>query len=422
MSRFWKISLLVVAVVVVLAIGARVLRGGGHEGRGHGKPGSSASAAGAQGQDEDTGPVPVTAVPATVQEVPVYASALGTVTALNTVTVNPQVGGQLMSINFKEGEEVKKGQLLAQIDPRSLQASADQAAAAKRQNQALLATARSNFARSSAPEYQEYVSKTDLDTQRNQVAQYEAAVSANDASMRAAQVQLQYTRITAPIDGIAGIRGVDVGNIVSASTSIVTLTQIHPIYVSFNLPERQLTPVREGMARGVLAVAALDRGDAHVISAGGKLDVIDNRISADSGTFGARAIFDNTDNLLWPGQFVNVRLQLSSIAGGVVVPAQAVQRGPDGDYVYVVQADNTVKMQAIKQGVEVDDSHVQIASGLKAGEKVVTEGQFRLKPGSKVQALAPGETPAPPTEAELKAAAGKGRKEGGGGRRGGGPR
>ncbi|HYG08036.1 MAG TPA: efflux RND transporter periplasmic adaptor subunit [Stenotrophomonas sp.] len=416
MSRFWKISLLVVAVVVVLAIGARMLRGGGHEGRG-----ARAQAAGApagEGQGADSGPVPVTAVAAAARDVPVYATTVGTVTALNTVTVSPQVGGQLMSINFKEGQEVKKGDLLAQIDPRSLQASADEAAAAKRQNQALLATARSNYARSSAPEYQQYVSKTDLDTQRNQVAQYEGAVAASDAAMRAAQVQLQYTRITAPIDGIAGIRGVDVGNIVSTSTAIVTLTQIHPIYVSFNLPERELVPVREGMARGALAVAALDRGDAHVITDAGRLDVIDNRISADSGTFGARAIFDSTDNKLWPGQFVNVRLQLRTIPGGVVVPAQAVQRGPDGDYVYVVQADSTVKMQSVTQGVEVDDSHVQIATGLKAGEKVVTEGQFRLKPGIKVQALAPGETPAPPTEAELKAAAGKNR--GGGGRRGGG--
>lgn len=422
MSRFWKISLLVVAVVVVLAIGARMLRGG-HEGRGpggQGRPGA-AGAPGEAGQGDDNGPVPVTAVAATTQDVPVHASALGTVTALNTVTVNPQVGGQLLSINFKEGQEVKKGDLLAQIDPRTLQASYDEAAAAKRQNQALLATARSNYARSSAPEYQQYVSKTDLDTQRNQVAQYEAAVAANDASMRAAQVQLQYTRITAPIAGIAGIRGVDVGNIVGTGSAIVTLTQVHPIYVSFNLPERLLASVREGQAQAALPVAALDRGDAHVISDGGKLDVIDNRISADSGTFGARAIFDNADNKLWPGQFVNVRLQLRTIPGGVVVPTQAVQRGPDGDYVYVVQADSTVKMQAVKQGVEVDDSHVQIASGLQAGEKVVTEGQFRLKPGSKVQALAPGETPAPPTEAELKAAAGKGRP-GSGGRRGGGPR
>jgi len=422
MSRFWKISLLVVAVVVVLAIGARMLRGGGHEGRGQGRPGAAAGAPGAEG-DQDNGPVPVTAVAAVVQDVPVYASALGTVTALNTVTVSPQVGGQLLSINFKEGQEVKKGELLAQIDPRTLQASYDQAAAAKAQNQALLATARSNYARSNAPEYQQYVSKTDLDTQRNQVTQYEAAVAANDASMRAAQVQLQYTRITAPIDGIAGIRGVDAGNIVSTSTAIVTLTQIHPIYVAFNLPERQLTAVREGQAQAPLAVAALDRGDAHVISDAGKLDVIDNRISADSGTFSVRAIFDNTDNKLWPGQFVNVRLQLRTIGGGIVVPAQAVQRGPDGDYVYVVQADSTVRMQAVKQGVEVNDTLVQIATGLKAGEKVVTEGQFRLKPGSKVQALAPGETPAPPTEEELKAAEGKNKRGGqGGGRRGGGPR
>ncbi|HEY0332860.1 MAG TPA: efflux RND transporter periplasmic adaptor subunit [Stenotrophomonas sp.] len=413
MSRFWKITLLVVAALVVLVVGARLLRGGG-DAQG---PGAADGAAG-----QDTGPVPVTAVAAELREVPVYANALGTVTALNTVTINPQVSGQLLSINFKEGQEVKKGDLLAQIDPRSLQASFDEATAAKRQNQALLATARANFARSSAPEYQQYVSKTDLDTQRNQVSQYEAAVAANDASMRAAQVQLQYTRITAPIDGIAGIRGVDAGNIVSTSSAIVTLTQIHPIYVSFNLPERELTAVREGQAAGALPVTALDRGDAHVISAEGKLDVIDNRISSDSGTFGARALFPNADNALWPGQFVNVRLQLRTIPGGVVVPAQAVQRGPDGDYIYVVQADNTVKMQAVKQGVEVDDSHVQIASGLKAGEKVVTEGQFRLKPGSKVNALAPGETPAPPTEAELKAAEGKDKRGGQGGRRGGGPR
>ncbi|TQU74719.1 efflux RND transporter periplasmic adaptor subunit, partial [Xanthomonas perforans] len=227
----------------------------------------------------------------------------------------------------------------------------------------------------------------------------------------------------APIDGIAGIRGVDVGNIVTSSSTIVTLTQIRPIYVSFNLPERELQAVRTGQTAAPLAVAALDRGDAHVISSDGKLDVIDNRISADSGTFGARAIFNNTDNALWPGQFVNVRLQLRTIAGGTVVPSQSVQRGPDGDYVYVVGSDNTAQMRTVVQGVEVDDSHVQITKGLKPGERVVTEGQFRLKPGSKVSALKPGETPPEPTEAELKAAKDKQSRGGGpGGRRGGGPR
>jgi len=251
------------------------------------------------------------------------------------------------------------------------------------------------------------------------VAQYESAVAANEASMRAAQVQLQYTRVTAPISGIAGIRAVDAGNVVSAGTAIVTLTQVHPIHVVFNLPERQLPDVRQAQQAGPVTIAALDRNDAHVLTDGGTLDVVDNQISSDSGTFRARALFDNKDNSLWPGQFVNVRMQLRTIAGGVVIPTQAVMRGPDGEYVYIVKPDNTVAMQTVKSGVEVGDSHVQVTEGLKGGERVVSEGQFRLKPGSKVTALKPGETPAAPTEAELKAAA---QKQGGGGRRGGGPR
>ena len=414
MSRFWKIVLLVVAVLVVGFIGVRMLGGG--------KPKGDAAAAGAgqEGQERNAGPVPVTVVEAARQDVPVYASALGTVAAMNTVTVSPQVGGQLISINFKEGQEVQKGDLLAQIDPRTLQASFDEAAAAKRQNQAQLATARSNYQRSNSPEYRQYVAKTDLDTQRNQVAQFESAVAANDASMRAAQVQLQYTKVTAPISGIAGIRAVDAGNIVSAGTALVTLTQIHPIHVVFNLPERQLPDVRQAQKAGPVTIAALDRNDSHVLTDGGTLDVVDNQISSDSGTFRARALFNNSDNSLWPGQFVNVRMQLRTIGGGVVIPTQAVMRGPDGEYVYIVKPDSTVTMQTVKSGVEVGDSNVQITEGLKGGERVVSEGQFRLKPGSKVTALKPGETPAPPTDAELKAAAQQ--DKGGGGRRGGGPR
>lgn len=412
MSRFWKIVLLVVAVLVVAVVGVRLM--GGKKGDAAGP-----AAEGRQGGDPaNAGPVPVTVIDAVRQDVPVYASALGTVAAMNTVTVSPQVGGQLISLNFKEGQEVKKGDLLAQIDPRTLQASYDEAAAAKRQNQAQLATARSNYQRSNSPEYRQYVAKTDLDTQRNQVAQFESAVAANEASMRAAQVQLQYTRVTAPISGIAGIRAVDAGNIVSAGTALVTLTQIHPIHVVFNLPERQLPAVRQAQAAGAVDIAALDRNDAHVLTDGGKLDVVDNQISSDSGTFRARALFDNEENSLWPGQFVNVRMQLRTIAGGVVIPTQAVMRGPDGEYVYIVKPDSTVAMQTVKSGVEVGDSQVQITEGLKGGERVVSEGQFRLKPGAKVTALKPGETPAAPTEAELKAA----QQQGGGGRRGGGPR
>jgi len=412
MSRLWKIVLLVVAVLVVVFVGLR-MAGGDKD-----KAVGDTAAAGDRGGQADNAPVPVTVVDAVRQDVPVYASALGTVSAMNTVTVSPQIGGQLMSLDFREGQEVKKGDVLAVIDPRSAQASYDEAAAAKRQNQALLATARSNFQRSSAPEYQQYVSRTDLDTQRNQVAQYESAVAANEASMRAAQVQLQYTRVTAPITGVAGIRAVDAGNVVSAGTALVTLTQIHPIHVVFNLPERQLGDVRTAQQAGPVQVAALDRTDAHVVSGDGRLDVVDNLISSDSGTFRARALFDNNDNLLWPDQFVNVRLQLRTIDGGIVIPTQAVMRGPDGEYVYVVQPDNTVKMQTVRSGVEVGDSQVQVTEGLKGGERVVSEGQFRLKPGARVTALKPGETPAAPTEAELKAA----QQQSGGRRAGGGPR
>ena len=409
MSRLWKIVLLVLAVVVVVFVGLR-MRSGSADPAAPGPGGEAAKA--------DAAPVPVTVVDAVRQDVPVYATALGTVSALNTVTVSPQVGGQLLSLDFEEGQRVNKGDVLARIDPRTAQASYDEAAAARRQNQALLATARSNYERSSAPEYRQYVAQTDLVTQRNQVAQYESAVAANDASMRAAQVQLQYTRVTAPISGVAGIRAVDAGNIVSAGTALVTLTQVQPIHVVFNLPERQLGDVRQAQAAGTVAVAALDRTDAHVLSADGRLDVVDNLISSESGTFRARAVFDNADSSLWPGQFVNVRMQLRTIGGGVVVPSQAVLRGPDGEFVYVVQPDNTVKMQTVRSSVEVGDSHLQIAEGLKGGERVVSEGQFRLKPGSKVTALKPGEAPAAPTEEELKAAQqGAGRRGQGGGPR-----
>ncbi|KAJ4852177.1 efflux RND transporter periplasmic adaptor subunit [Xylella fastidiosa subsp. multiplex] len=369
----------------------------------------------------NTAPIPVTVVAASSQNVPVYAAAPGTVAAMNTVTINPQVSGQLISLHFREGESVKKGQLLAEIDARALQASYDQAAAAKRQNQALLATARANYTRSSTLEYQPYVAKTELDTQYNQVTQYEAAVAANEAAMRAAQVQLQYTKIVAPIDGVAGIRSIDAGNVVTTSTSIVTLTQMHPIYVSFNLPERLLQEVRQAHASGPVMVAALDRGDAHPLTEDGTLDAINNQINTDSGTFSARAVFSNRNNALWPGQFVNARLQLRTIANGVVIPAQAVQRGPNGDYVYLVKPDHTVVTREVTQGVEIGDSHVQIAKGLNVGDTVVTEGQFRLKPGSKVIALAPGETPPAPTEAELKAAAEKRSKNSMGGPPRGGP-
>jgi multidrug efflux system membrane fusion protein len=403
MSRFWKIALIVVLVIVVAAVGFRLLH--------KPAPASSASAQtagkgkGKGGKDEPP-PVPVTVVPVARQNVPVYLTALGTVQALNTVTVSPQVGGQLLSLEFDEGQPVKKGQVLARIDPRTYQAAYDQAVARQRQDQAMLDTAKSNLVRSQDLASKGYISKQDLDTLRNTAAQYQAAVSADAASVRDSQVQLNYTKVISPIDGLAGIRGVDPGNVVTTSSAIVTLTQLHPINVMFTLPEQNLDMVRSAAAQdgAALQVTALDRTDAHPIASGGVLKVIDNQIDTSTGTFRLKSEFPNTKNELWPGQFVNVQLLVSTVNGGLVIPAQAVQRGPDGDYVYQVQADSTVKMQAVVVAGEVGDSHVMIGSGLKAGDRVVTEGQFRLKPGSKVNALKPGEVPAAPTAAELEKA------------------
>ncbi|MHA6204828.1 efflux RND transporter periplasmic adaptor subunit [Dyella soli] len=415
MSRFWKIALIVVAVIVVGAVGFRLLRKPATEDGAQGQ--QSGQKQGQDGKGQDT-PVPVTVEPVVKQDVPVYLTALGTVQALNTVTINPQVSGQMLSINFKEGQEVKKGDLLAQIDPRTFQAAYDQASAKQEQDEAQLSTAQSTLKRNDALVAKGYVAQLDMDTFRNNVANLTATVAADRAAVRSAKVNLDYTRIISPIDGVAGIRNVDPGNVVTTTTSVVTLTQIHPIYVTFSLPEQNLDMVRKAAGVGdALEVLALDRADAHTIAGDGQLNVIDNQIDTTTGTFKLRSIFQNTTGDLWPGQFVNVRLKVRTVNGGLVIPAQSVQRGPDGDYVYLVQQDQTVKMQAVKVAGEVGDSHVMIGAGLALADKVVTEGQFRLKPGSKVKALKPGEVPTAPTAAEVDKAK-KRAQQGGGGRRG----
>ncbi len=391
MSRFWKIALIVIAVLVVLALGARLLH----------RPGAKPGAGTAQeGAGADATPVPVTVEPVQRQDVPIYLTALGTVQALNTVSVTPQVSGQLLKLFFVEGQEVKAGELIAQIDPRTFQAAYDQAVANKARDEAQLATARGNYARSRNLAPQGYISKQDLDNLRNTVSQLEGTVAADAAAIRDAQVQLGYTRVLSPIDGVAGILNVDPGNLVNTSTTLVTLTQLRPINVIFKLPEQNLAVVRDAFRGGTpLEVQAVDRTDAHVIAGGGVLKVIDNQIDSSTGTFKLKSEFPNADNALWPGQFVNVRLKVRTVKGGLVIPAQAVQRGPDGDYVYQVQADSTVKTQPVTVAAEVDESHVMVSTGLAAGDRVVTEGQFRLKPGSKVKALKPGEVPQAPVDA-----------------------
>lgn len=408
MSR-WKIALILVAVALVAVIGWRMYASRG-----------TAGGAGWQ-RGGDSAPVPVTVVAAIAQDVPVYLTALGTVQALNTVTVNAQVSGQLKALHFGEGQEVKQGQLIAEIDPRTFQAAYDQALAKKKQDIALLTASQSTLARYEELMKRNFVSGQDLENQRQSVRQQQAIVAADDAAISNAQTQLGYTRIVAPITGIAGIRQVDVGNLVSANgTGIVTLTQVHPLNVMFTLPEQNLAAVRDALAADPdgVEVAALDRTDAHIIATG-VLKVIDNQIDTATGTFKVKSEFDNADSTLWPGQFVNVRVRVRTVEGGIVVPATAVQRGPEGSYAYVLQPDNTVAMQPVQPGGDAGDSNVLVSQGLSAGMRVVTEGQFRLKPGSKVQPLAPGQAAAPLSAeelAKLKAAGGASGPSGGGGR------
>jgi membrane fusion protein, multidrug efflux system len=423
MSRFWKIALIVIAVLVVGGVAFRLLHkpeaatsgSGHHRGQQSGQQGS------APGQGEqDNAPVPVTVEPTVKQNVPVYLTALGTVTALNNVTINPEIGGQLWTINFKEGQAVNKGDVIAQIDPRTYQAAYDQAVAKQKQDEASLATAISTLNRNQELVAKGYVAALNMDTYRNNVDQLKATVIADEAAARSAKVQLDFTKIISPIDGVAGIRNVDPGNVVTTTTSIVTLTQIQPIYVIFSLPEQNLEAVRDAFQDGAnkLEVIALDRADAHPLDTTGFLQVVDNQIDTSTGTFKLRAQFNNPDKKLWQGQFVNVRLRVRMVDGGLVVPAQAVQRGPDGDFVYKLQADQTVAMQPITVAGEVGDSHVMVSKGLAEGDQVVTEGQFRLKPGSKVKALKPGEVPAAPAASDADKA--KWKKQGGGRRGGGG--
>lgn len=392
MSR-WKIALVLVGLVVLGAVGWRLLGS---------NPAASPGTRGAGMRGGNDAPVPVTVVPVERKDVPVYLTALGTVQALNTVTVNAQVGGQLKALHFTEGDEIREGALIAEIDPRTYQAALDQAVAKKAQDAAQLSASRSTLKRYEELIVKHFVSAQDLENQRQTVRQQEALVAADDAAIASARTQLGYTRITAPINGIAGIRQVDVGNLVTAngSTGIVTLTQVHPINVMFTLPEQHLAEVRGGHAEAPLAVTALDRSDAHALG-DGVLKVIDNQIDTTTGTFRLKSEFPNADDTLWPGQFVNVRLRVRTVKDGLVVPATALQRGPEGNYVYALQEDGTVAMKTVATAGEAGDNGVLVASGLAAGDKVVTEGQFRLKPGSKVTALAPGEVAPPTSEEEL---------------------
>jgi len=329
--------------------------------------------------------VPVGVATARRGDIPVFLDGLGNVTAYNTVTVHSRVDGQLMSVGFKEGQYVREGDLLAQIDPRPYQAALDQAAGALARDQAQLANAKLDLARYKELIAQDAIPKQQLDTQVATVGQNEGTVKNDQATVDAAKVQLDYTRITSPINGRVGLRLVDAGNIVHASDAngILVVTQLQPISVVFTLPEDSVPPVMRKITAGaVLPVTAYNR-DKSSLLATGKLLTMDNQIDPTTGTSKLKAVFDNKESTLFPNQFVNVRLLLDTRRDQVIVPSAAILRGVQGAYVYVVGKDGTAESRPVTVGI-VEGADTSIDKGLAEGETVVIDGADSILPGGKV--------------------------------------
>jgi multidrug efflux system membrane fusion protein len=332
----------------------------------------------------DGGPVPVLAAAAVNADVPVYLDAVGTTKALNTVTVRSQVDGKLIEVAYGEGQDVKKGDILARIDPTTYQAQLDQALAKKAQDVALVANAKIDLDRYEKLALSNSINRQQADTQKSLVAQLEAQVQNDQAAIDNARAIFAYTTIRAPLDGRTGIRQVDEGNIVHASdsTGVVVITQLKPISVFFNLPQQDINQVNTAFAKGPLSVDA-QRSDNDAVIDSGMLKVVDNQVDASTGTVKLKAEFPNANLQLWPGQFVNVRLLIDTLKQVVVIPTGSVQRGPNGTFVYVVKDDNTVAMRAITVAKQ-DETQTVVSAGVTPPERVVTTGFVRLTDGAKV--------------------------------------
>ncbi|MHC2619398.1 multidrug efflux system membrane fusion protein [Bradyrhizobium huanghuaihaiense] len=329
-------------------------------------------------------PVPVLAATPRIQDVPVYLDGVGAIRALNTVTVRSQVDGKLIAVNFTEGQDVKKGDVLGEIDPALYQATYDQAVAKKAQDLAQLANQRIDLTRYEQLAASNAGSKQQADTQRALVAQTEALVKADQAAIDNAAATLSYTKIVAPLSGRAGLRQVDQGNIIHAAdtTGLVVITQLQPIAVWFSLPQQQIMRVNAAAAKGTLAVDVFGNDGVTVIDTG-KLTGIDNQVDQTTGTLRLKAEFPNANYQLWPGQFVNVRLKVETLTQALVVPTSAVQRGPIGTFSYVIGEDNIVSAKPVTV-TQQNEHDAVIASGLSANDKVVTTGFANLSDGSKV--------------------------------------
>jgi membrane fusion protein, multidrug efflux system len=329
-------------------------------------------------------PVPVVMTQAGQQDVPIYFEALGTVMALNTVAIRAQVNGQLVSIDFRQGQDVKQGDVIAKIDPAPFKATLDQAVAKKAQDEALLIDAQKDLVRFKTLVAKNVETQQNVDAQQAKVDQLKATVDADQAAIEAAQTQLNFTTIAAPIDGVVGFRQLDIGNIIHTTDAnpLTVLTQIKPCVAVFTLPQDDLGPLREAMLRGPVEVLAFDQDDTQQL-AQGHLLLIDNQIDQSTSTIRMKAEFPNQDERLWPGEFVRIRTLVTTRKDAVTVPAVAVQRGPDGLYAWVIKPDNTVEQRPI-QALTVSENLAVVTKGLSPGEHVVTDGQSRLDVGTRV--------------------------------------
>ena len=326
--------------------------------------------------------IPVSVAQVDQADFPVYLTSLGTVQAFNTVVVRTRVDGEIDKIAFQEGQTVKQGDLLAEIDPRPYQAALDQAKAKKVQDEANLANANLDLQRYT--KLGEFATRQQTDTQRSTVAQLTAQIAADDAAIANAQTQFDYTQVKSPISGVVGLRQVDVGNIVNAATQtgIVTVTQVEPISVIFTAPEEQLPYISEAQKVAPLKTIAITT-DGKKPLAEGKLSVINNQVDTSSGTIRLKAVFDNKNHVLWPGQSVSTRLLVKTLKDATVVPDDAIQHGTNGLYAYAVSADNKAELRNVKVSQSIDGRTV-VDEGLKPGERVITGGQFKVQPGSLV--------------------------------------
>lgn len=330
--------------------------------------------------------MPVSVATAEQLDMPIYLSGLGSVTAFNTVNIKSRVDGELVQIAFKEGEMVKKGDLLAVIDPRPYQVQLSQAEAQLFKDQASLRDAQLNYQRfKGLLQDSGAMSQQQVDTQKSTVDQFEGTVRSDQAAVDNAKLQLTYCHITAPVNGRIGLRLVDVGNMVHAAdtNALLVITQLQPIAVIFTLPEDNVPAVAKRMHQGQLPVEAYSRDDQTKLASGDLL-TIDNQMDQTTGTARLKAVFPNADNALWPNQFVNARLLLETKKDAIIVPAAAIQRGPEGPFVFVVKPDKSVEVRNVKVDI-TQNNRSAIASGIAPGDVVVTDGQDKLRAGSKVE-------------------------------------